>query len=432
MIGSQKANTKNRLNTNETGFNGKLTFEDDLHGYNKISSSCEETIQLENPDSKEPLHWQIPLSRRFRALKLWFVLRNYGVVGIQKHIREGVRLAQKFEALILADHRFEIPQPSNLGMVAFRLKGANTLTEMLLKRLNARGNIHAVPACFKGVYVIRFTVTSQRTTNQDIIDDCNEIKKVASEILIDMFGSENGNIVVSKKPRITLKEMRRRIRGIRMCGKKFSLDSYMDMVQGLMVEQPLPLCSEEEREDASNGSSPGEKPYIASSPVKIIGTTKQINNAESNQPEIPATSKQFRSRSIDAALSELTFEDAKVIIDMQKHEIIITPTENKSLLDEKIYFNAVDEKLKIGTSDDFGNVQDVQAGNDGMDENDTKLIIKAPGNYIQKLIQQFSEGNMEGEVLKQGSDRVVAAQSIRDKADAICRKCLHYKGKFAK
>ncbi|XP_050669178.1 histidine decarboxylase [Leptidea sinapis] len=435
------------------------------------------------------MHWQIPLSRRFRALKLWFVLRNYGVVGIQKHIREGVRLAQKFEALILADHRFEIPQPSNLGMVAFRLKGANTLTEMLLKRLNARGNIHAVPACFKGVYVIRFTVTSQRTTNQDIIDDCNEIKKVASEILIDMFGSENGNIVVSKKPRITLKdtrelnatfgtslllanspmspkivngthaaicdyeqvlsscaqtfaqlkmepkdspEMRRRIRGIRMCGKKFSLDSYMDMVQGLMVEQPLPLCSEEEREDASNGSSPGEKPYIASSPVKIIGTTKQINNAESNQPEIPATSKQFRSRSIDAALSELTFEDAKVIIDMQKHEIIITPTENKSLLDEKIYFNAVDEKLKIGTSDDFGNVQDVQAGNDGMDENDTKLIIKAPGNYIQKLIQQFSEGNMEGEVLKQGSDRVVAAQSIRDKADAICRKCLHYKGKFAK
>lgn len=49
-------------------------------------------------------------------------------------------------------------------------------------------------------------------------------------------------------------EMRRRIRGIRMCGKKYSLDSYMDMVQGLMVEQSLPLCSEDEREDASNGN----------------------------------------------------------------------------------------------------------------------------------------------------------------------------------
>lgn len=55
------------------------------------------------------------------------------------------------------------------GMVVFRLKGDNTLTERLLKKLNARGYIHAVPACFKGVYVIRFTVTSQRTTNQDIL-----------------------------------------------------------------------------------------------------------------------------------------------------------------------------------------------------------------------------------------------------------------------
>ncbi|XP_062528825.1 histidine decarboxylase isoform X5 [Bombyx mori] len=257
------------------------------------------------------MHWQIPLSRRFRALKLWFVLRNYGVVGIQKHIREGVRLAQKFAALVLADPRFEIPQPSNLGMVAFRLKGDNAFTERLLKRLNARGYIHAVPACFKGIYVIRFTITSQRTTNQDILDDWNEIKIVASEILTDVFGSENGNIAVVKKPRISLKEtrelnatfgtslllanspmspkivngthaaicdyeqvltscaqtfaqlkmepkdspeMRRRIRGIKMCGKKFSLDSCMDMVQGMMIEQPLPQF-EEEREDASNGAN---------------------------------------------------------------------------------------------------------------------------------------------------------------------------------
>ncbi|XP_039747823.1 histidine decarboxylase isoform X2 [Pararge aegeria] len=154
------------------------------------------------------MHWQIPLSRRFRALKLWFVLRNYGVVGLQKHIREGVRLAQKFEALVLADQRFDIPQQRNLGMVAFRLKGDNTLTERLLKRLNGRGHIHAVPACFKGVYVIRFTVTSQRTTNQDILDDWSEIKTVASEILMETFGSENGNIVMPKRPRISLKETR--------------------------------------------------------------------------------------------------------------------------------------------------------------------------------------------------------------------------------
>ncbi|CAB3261940.1 unnamed protein product [Arctia plantaginis] len=179
-----------------------------LHGYTKISKGCGQEIQLEDPNKKELLHWQIPLSRRFRALKLWFVLRNYGVVGLQKHIRESVRLAQKFEALVLADQRFEIPQPRNLGMVVFRLKGDNALTERLLKRLNARGYMHAVPACFKGVYVIRFTVTSQRTTNQDILDDWNEIKTVSKEILMDVFGSEDGNIVVPKKPRISLRETR--------------------------------------------------------------------------------------------------------------------------------------------------------------------------------------------------------------------------------
>lgn len=60
-------------------------------------------------------HWQIPLSKRFRSLKLWFVIRNYGVIGLQKHIREGVRLAMKFEALVLADQRFEIPATRHLG-----------------------------------------------------------------------------------------------------------------------------------------------------------------------------------------------------------------------------------------------------------------------------------------------------------------------------
>ncbi|XP_045487266.1 aromatic-L-amino-acid decarboxylase isoform X1 [Pieris rapae] len=479
MVGSQKANTQHHnFKTHDNSIHelqgDEFSKDDELHGYNKMASGCSQQIQIENPNKKELLHWQIPLSRRFRALKLWFVLRNYGVSGIQKHIRESVRLAQKFEALVLADQRFEIPQARNLGMVAFRMKGDNTLTELLLKRLNARGYIHAVPACFKGVYVIRFTVTSQRTTNQDILDDWNEIKTVASEILIDVFGSECGNIAVPKKPRITLKdtrelnatfgtslllanspmspkivngthvaicdyeqvlsscaqtfaqlkmepkdspEMRRRIRGIRMVGKKFSLDSCMDMVQGLMMEQSLPLCAEE-REDASNGSSPGEK-SISSSPVTSSNAIKQ--DADTNQLHIPATpSRQLRSRSVDASLSELNFDDAKITIDLKNNEVTITPTENKKF-DEKVHFSAAEEKLKIGNPD-FGNVQDVQAGSD------EKLTIKGPGGYIKKLIQQFSENQFED--AKPESDRAIS--SIKDRADAICKKCLHYKGRITK
>ncbi|XP_069364000.1 aromatic-L-amino-acid decarboxylase isoform X2 [Maniola hyperantus] len=443
------------------------------------------------------MHWQIPLSRRFRALKLWFVLRNYGVVGLQKHIREGVRLAQKFEALVLADQRFEIPQPRNLGMVAFRLKGDNTLTERLLKRLNARGSIHAVPACFKGVYVIRFTVTSQRTTNQDILDDWSEIKKVASEILVDTFGSENGNIVMPKKPRISLKEtrelnatfgtslllanspmspkivngthvaicdyeqvlsscaqtfaqlkmepkdspeMRRRIRGIRTCGKKFSLDSYMDMVQGLMVEQSLPQCSEEEKEEASNGSSPGDRSSITSSPVTSSTIIKQ-ENSDLSQLHIPSTpSRQYRSKSFDVSLSDLKLDDATISIDMRNNEITITPTGSKKF-DDQVHFNAVEGKLNIGDKisqafDSFqgGIVDDRNNVGDMIDkvEDDSKITIKGPGSYIKKLIQQFSEGPFDTEDVKTESEKAVTTQSIKDRADAICKKCFHYKGRINK
>ncbi|XP_055639732.1 histidine decarboxylase isoform X2 [Toxorhynchites rutilus septentrionalis] len=148
------------------------------------------------------MHWQIPLSKRFRALKLWFVLRSFGIKGLQKHIREGVRLAQKFEALVLADNRFEIPAARHLGMVVFRLKGENDLTEKLLKRLNHRGNLHAVPASLKGKYVIRFTITSTYTTNEDLLKDWNEIRTVADELLKEM------DIKFVDRSRVALKDTR--------------------------------------------------------------------------------------------------------------------------------------------------------------------------------------------------------------------------------
>ncbi|EFN88410.1 histidine decarboxylase [Harpegnathos saltator] len=249
------------------------------------------------------MHWQIPLSKRFRALKLWFVIRNYGITGLQKHIREGVRLAQKFEALVLADARFEIPAARHLGMVVFRLRGENTLTERLLKKLNSRGRLHCVPAALHGKYVIRFTVTSTNTTNEDILRDWAEIRNIASEMLGDSSGSpvrprvpladtrqknENfgSSLLLANSPmspkivngsfaaiydaaevfeecmktfgKIHLEArdspaMRRRIRGILMSGKQFSLDSRMDLVQGYVCSRPLsdppselPLMKEDE------------------------------------------------------------------------------------------------------------------------------------------------------------------------------------------
>ncbi|XKL65837.1 hypothetical protein PGB90_009257 [Kerria lacca] len=129
------------------------------------------------------MHWQIPLSKRFRALKLWFVIRSYGIKGLQNHIREGVKRAQKFESLVRSDSRFLIPAIRHLGLVVFSLQHGNHLTERLLKRLNTQGDIHCVPAALKDKYVIRFTVSSQYTTDDDIVKDWCKIENAATIII---------------------------------------------------------------------------------------------------------------------------------------------------------------------------------------------------------------------------------------------------------
>lgn len=83
--------------------------------------------------------WQIPLGRRFRALKLWFVLRSLGAEGLREHIRRSISLAEHFESLILADDRFELATPRSLSLVCFRLRAGDTATERLLEQVNATG-----------------------------------------------------------------------------------------------------------------------------------------------------------------------------------------------------------------------------------------------------------------------------------------------------
>lgn len=67
-------------------------------------------------------HYGIPLSRRFRALKLWFVFRSYGITGLQSYIRNHMALAKKFEMLVRKDDRFEVRNDVYLGLVCFRMR----------------------------------------------------------------------------------------------------------------------------------------------------------------------------------------------------------------------------------------------------------------------------------------------------------------------
>ncbi|XP_029043287.1 aromatic-L-amino-acid decarboxylase-like [Osmia bicornis bicornis] len=128
-------------------------------------------------------NWQIPLGRRFRSLKLWFVLRLYGVDGLQEHIRRTIKFAQRFEEYVKSDSRFELVIGRSMGLICFRMKGDNQLTKELLTRLTAEKKIYVVAATFREKLVVRFVICSRLTREDDVIFAWNEITKQATEIV---------------------------------------------------------------------------------------------------------------------------------------------------------------------------------------------------------------------------------------------------------
>jgi len=137
-------------------------------------------------------HWGIPLSRRFRSLKLWFVIRSYGVSGLQDYIREHCRLAKVFEEYVLSDRRFEVCNTVKLGLVCFRLRGSDELNQKLLSTINASGRLHMVPASVNDKYVIRFCVCAQNATDDDIEYAWKTLSKMATDVIekMQLMGEE--------------------------------------------------------------------------------------------------------------------------------------------------------------------------------------------------------------------------------------------------
>nr|KAG5692735.1 hypothetical protein BaRGS_033846 [Batillaria attramentaria] len=105
-------------------------------------------------------HWQIPLGRRFRSLKIWFVLRLYGQRKLQEAIRKDVRLAHEFETM-----------------------GENELSERLLKLLNADGRIHLVPSKMKGNFFLRLAICGPDTQSSDVRRAWDVIRELTDVVL---------------------------------------------------------------------------------------------------------------------------------------------------------------------------------------------------------------------------------------------------------
>ncbi|XP_030376795.1 3,4-dihydroxyphenylacetaldehyde synthase 2 isoform X1 [Scaptodrosophila lebanonensis] len=121
--------------------------------------------QTQIPDFR---HWQIPLGRRFRALKVWITFRTLGAEGLRAHVRKHIELAKKFEVFVLADARFELVAPRALGLVCFRAKGENEITAQLLQRLMERKKIYMVKAEHRGQLFLRFAVCGMDPKPSDI------------------------------------------------------------------------------------------------------------------------------------------------------------------------------------------------------------------------------------------------------------------------
>lgn len=129
--------------------------------------------------------WQISLGRRFRALKLWFVIRHYGVEGLQHHVRRHVALAHCFAGWVAADPRFEVAAPAPLNLVCFRHRSGDEANQVILSRLNASGDLYLTHTKLDGKYTLRLCVgqthTEERHVRRAWERVCEEAERVTGD-----------------------------------------------------------------------------------------------------------------------------------------------------------------------------------------------------------------------------------------------------------
>nr|GEU43381.1 tyrosine decarboxylase 1 [Tanacetum cinerariifolium] len=134
--------------------------------------------------------WQIPLGRRFRSLKLWMVLRLYGVENLQSYIRNHINLAKIFEDLVAQDPRFEIVATRTFSLVCFRFLPANKNEEYvnkvnrdLLDVVNSSGKMFISHTVLSGRYVLRLVVGAPLTEERHVIAAWKLFQEAASTFI---------------------------------------------------------------------------------------------------------------------------------------------------------------------------------------------------------------------------------------------------------
>ncbi|HHN74526.1 MAG TPA: aspartate aminotransferase family protein [Acidobacteria bacterium] len=112
--------------------------------------------------------WQVPLGRRFRALKLWFVIRHYGIRGLRAHVRRHVELAAGFARWVESHPELELAAPCRLNLVCFRHRRGDRASEDLLEALNASEKLYLTHTRLDGRYVLRMSIGQTRTESRHV------------------------------------------------------------------------------------------------------------------------------------------------------------------------------------------------------------------------------------------------------------------------
>jgi len=123
--------------------------------------------------------WHIPLGRRFRSLKLWFVIRHYGIEGLQFHVRRHVELAQQFVRWVKEDDRFELATPAPLNLVCFRHKSGDAANQQIMDRLNRSGDLYLTHTKLNGKLTLRFCVGQTNTEARHVTQAWKRIQEEA-------------------------------------------------------------------------------------------------------------------------------------------------------------------------------------------------------------------------------------------------------------
>lgn len=176
-----------------TNFDASCLFVADRRWLNEAMSSEMHVYRNAGSDGgvTDYRNWQIPLGRRFRAIKVWFVMRNYGVKGMQEYIRSGVRMGEQFAGWLRErSDLFEIITGPSFALTVFRMVDKDrdegewsALTRRLYEEVNATGKIWVTSTVLEGKFSIR-VMTANRMTEERHVREAFELIRDAAEKLV--------------------------------------------------------------------------------------------------------------------------------------------------------------------------------------------------------------------------------------------------------